>query len=150
VPPVPPIEPSPAAAPPVGTPAVVPPPPPPAVPEPARPNPYAPPLSAPPAYGRQPTVPQYSPNYGAVPKTNVLAIVSLVLSLASVLVGISAIGGIVCGHIALGQIKRTGESGRGLALAGVIVGYALVGFFFLLVLFFVVAVSLSSSTSSNF
>jgi hypothetical protein len=32
--------------------------------------------------------------------------------------------GIVCGHIALSQIKRTGEKGRGYALAGLIVGYA--------------------------
>ncbi len=28
----------------------------------------------------------------------------------------------ICGHIALSQIKRTGEGGRGLTLAGVIIG----------------------------
>ena len=54
-------------------------------------------------------------------RTNTLAIVSLVTSI----IGIS-LAGIICGHIALGQIKRTGEQGYGMALAGVIIGY--VGF----------------------
>ncbi len=30
--------------------------------------------------------------------------------------------GIICGHIALGQIRRTGEAGHGLALAGTVLG----------------------------
>src|SRR5690606_13937548 len=33
------------------------------------------------------------------------------------------LAGIICGHIARGQIKRTGERGRGLALAGTTIGY---------------------------
>jgi hypothetical protein len=32
--------------------------------------------------------------------------------------------GIITGHIALARINRTGERGRGLALAAVIIGYA--------------------------
>lgn len=51
-------------------------------------------------------------------KYNVLAIISLVTSI----VGIS-LAGVICGHIALSQIKRTGESGRGMAIAGTIIGY---------------------------
>jgi len=31
--------------------------------------------------------------------------------------------GVVFGHIALAQIQRTGEQGRGLAVAGLIIGY---------------------------
>jgi hypothetical protein len=31
--------------------------------------------------------------------------------------------GIVLGHVARGQIKRTGEGGRGLATAALIIGY---------------------------
>lgn len=31
--------------------------------------------------------------------------------------------GIVLGHISLAQIKRTGEKGRGLAIAGLVIGY---------------------------
>ncbi|KQV07217.1 hypothetical protein ASC63_07840 [Leifsonia sp. Root112D2] len=63
----------------------------------------------------------YPPQYGyaaAAPRTNVLAIIALVLSLISV-----SIGGVITGHIALSQIKKTGEQGRGLALAGLIIGY---------------------------
>jgi hypothetical protein len=50
--------------------------------------------------------------------TNTLAIVALITSL----VGIH-LAGIICGHIALNQIKASGEGGRGLALAGLIIGY---------------------------
>jgi uncharacterized membrane protein YjfL (UPF0719 family) len=53
---------------------------------------------------------------------NVLAIVSLVASI----VGFSIVG-IVTGHLSLGQIKRTGEQGHGLALAGTIIGYVTAG-----------------------
>ena len=35
--------------------------------------------------------------------------------------------GIVLGHVSLGQIRRTGEGGRGFALAGVIIGWVCVG-----------------------
>jgi peptidyl-prolyl cis-trans isomerase B (cyclophilin B) len=32
---------------------------------------------------------------------------------------------IVCGHVALSQLNRTGDEGRGLAIAGLVVGYVL-------------------------
>ena len=68
---------------------------------------------------------------GSVPAsgTNRLAIVSLVLSLAGLVTyGLTSIVGIVLGHLARGQITRTGEqAGAGLALAGIIVGYSVVG-----------------------
>jgi hypothetical protein len=51
-------------------------------------------------------------------KTNGLAIASLVLGI----VGISIVA-IILGHISLGQINKTGEQGRGMALAGTILGY---------------------------
>ena len=63
------------------------------------------------------STPAYSPA-PAGPKTNTLSIVALILSV----VGVS-IGAVIVGHIALGQIKRTGEAGHGLALAGTIIGY---------------------------
>lgn len=50
-------------------------------------------------------------------RTNGLAIASLVSSFFISLLGI------ILGHIALNQIKRTGEGGRGLAIAGLIIGY---------------------------
>lgn len=84
---------------------------------------YPPP--APPAAG-QPYM--AAPSYAAYPtgpKTNTLAIVSLVASIVGVTLFpfIGNLVGVITGHISLGQIKRTGESGRGLALAGVIVGW---------------------------
>ena len=57
------------------------------------------------------------PGYWA-PPTNTLAIVALVMAF------VVPVAGAICGHVALGQIKRTGESGHGLALAGVIIGWA--------------------------
>ncbi|WP_449279143.1 DUF4190 domain-containing protein [Leucobacter sp. GX0328] len=77
-----------------------------------RPAPHGAPQ--PPAPGLPPQHPYAQPPRG---KTNTLAIIALVGSFFISLVGI------VCGHIALSQIKRRGEGGRGLALAGVIIGY---------------------------
>ena len=62
--------------------------------------------------------PAYAPAPANTNPWNVLSIVSLVASL----VGFGIVG-IITGHIALGQIKRTGEQGRALALAGTIIGY---------------------------
>lgn len=104
--------------------------PPAAAPSAAEPPTAPPPPTAYPAYG-QPAAPG---GYYA-PPTNTLAIISLVLAF------IISIGGIICGHIALSQIKRTGEGGRGLALAGLIIGYVFTGFwvlYFLFIFIFVV------------
>lgn len=69
----------------------------------------------------QPTPPPAPYSGGGLPaseRTNTLSIVALVLGI------VIPIGGIICGHIALSQIKKTGEKGHGLALAGTIIGYA--------------------------
>jgi peptidyl-prolyl cis-trans isomerase B (cyclophilin B) len=50
-------------------------------------------------------------------KTNTMAILALVFAFVFAPVGA------ILGHVALGQIKKTGEDGRGLALAGVIIGW---------------------------
>ena len=64
------------------------------------------------------------------PKTNVLSIISLVLSLLGVLATfiipiVAQIAAIICGHIARSQIRRSGgaETGSGMALAGLIISY---------------------------
>ena len=68
-----------------------------------------------------PPAPQPSPTpYSSAPtgpKTNTLAIISLVLAF------FISLGAVITGHIALNQIKKTGENGRGLALAGLVLGY---------------------------
>jgi hypothetical protein len=62
-----------------------------------------------------------------VAKTNELALVSLICGLAPFIFGpLPAIPAIVFGHLARHQIKRTGEQGGGLALAGLILGWATV------------------------
>jgi hypothetical protein len=55
---------------------------------------------------------------GAPGKTNGFAVASLILGLIGITV-IGAIAGIVLGILALGQIRRTGQRGRGLAIAGI-------------------------------
>lgn len=51
-------------------------------------------------------------------RTNGLAIAAFVMSL----VGFSFIAAIM-GHVAMGQIKRNGEGGNGLAIAAVVIGW---------------------------
>ena len=66
------------------------------------------------------STPQYQ-TYAQAPvqaKTNTLAIVALIS------VFFISLLGIILGHIALNQIKTTGEGGRGLAIAGLVIGYA--------------------------
>jgi len=58
-------------------------------------------------------------------QTNRLAVASLVCALAVFVLPLpTSILAIVFGHIARGQIRRTGEKGDGLALAGLILGWA--------------------------
>ena len=99
-----------------------------------------------------PTYPAAGTAYGAYPtqKTNTMAIVSIIASAAAVITGISAIVGIICGHIALGQIKRTGENGRGLAIAGLIIGYIFVGIGLLLILIGIIAAIAGAASYSSY
>ena len=50
-----------------------------------------------------------------------------VVSLATSVTGFGALAGVITGHVALSQIKDSKQAGRPLALAGVIVGYSLIG-----------------------
>jgi len=59
--------------------------------------------------------------------TNTMAIVSLVLGILSwiALPLVGAIGAVICGHMARGEIRRAPEAyeGDGMAIAGLILGY---------------------------
>jgi hypothetical protein len=96
-------------------------------------------LGSAPAYGAAPTygaAPAYGGGYSAQPKTNTLAIVSLIAGIAG-LVLIPLIGSltaVITGHMSLSQIKRTGEGGRGLGLTGTILGWVGIAFGILLVI----------------
>ena len=62
-----------------------------------------------------------------VARPNGLAIASLACGLAQFVIGpLATIPVIVLGHVARHQIRRTGEQGAGLALAGLVLGWAAV------------------------
>ena len=93
----------------------------------------------------------YAPQYPAGPRTNPLAIVAFVASLAALFIWFfGSLAAVICGHIALSQIKRTGEGGRSLALAGVIIGYVGLGLTVLLVIFYVVIIVAAVSSSNSY
>ncbi|MFA1551697.1 DUF4190 domain-containing protein [Actinomadura chokoriensis] len=70
---------------------------------------------APPPYGE--------PRGGPRPQgTNSLAVASLILGILW-LGWIGSILAIVFGHVSLSQIKRTGQAGKGMAIAGLVLGY---------------------------
>ena len=112
-------------------------------PYPQPPPPYGgPPTYGPPAYpgGYYPTpeyqggyypTPDYQGGYGYVPPqkagTNALAIASLISSFTGLLCCVGSIVAIVLGAIAVRQIKRTGQDGFGLAVAGIVIGIATLG-----------------------
>jgi len=115
--------------------------------------PYAAPRQVPPTY--------QAPGHGAggpvAPRTNPVAVVALVCSLVGVLalavqtvtgggwLGLApGVAGAVCGHVALAQTgrdRRAGlpTAGRGMAVAAIVLGWAVVAFAVLVVLAFVAA-----------
>ncbi len=116
------------------------------------------PYSAPPT-GAPPWGPPYAP-YGVGPpgapfvterRTSGLAIASFVCSVVGIIpffFGLSCVAGIVLGFVALAQIKRTGgaQQGRGLAIAGVVIGFSLIAIFVVIVIV-AVATGHTSQTS---
>ncbi|MEC3979713.1 DUF4190 domain-containing protein [Amycolatopsis sp. H20-H5] len=104
------------------------------------------------AYGPAPAAPQQQPQYGQPPYTqqaygqpygqphnpyspyapqqrnseNGLAIGALVCSILGLCSCVTALPGLIMGHIALAKANRGEAGGRGLALAAVIVGYVVV------------------------
>lgn len=115
----------------------------------AAPAPYPAPSYAPPSYpapypggygAPAPYVDPYNP-YGipASRGTNGMALASLICSVSGIAIcGISSIVGLVLGIVAMNQIKRTGEDGQGMALAGTIIGGIVVAGY---LLFFLIVVA---------
>lgn len=84
--------------------------------------------------------------YGAPPppKSTQNAMISLILSCAGFACCLTAPVGVVFGHIAMGKIKRGEEDGRGMALAGLIVGYIVSAGYLAYIVFMVVVVIMAS------
>ncbi|MBY4212074.1 DUF4190 domain-containing protein [Rhodococcus fascians] len=112
------------------------------------PNPqYGQPQYGQPQYGQAPYV---GAGFRPAPATNTLAIVSLVLAVLGLtfIPLIASVCAVVCGHVAKGQIKRTGEGGSGFATAGLIVGYVSIALFVLVVAaIFIFAIAASNSST---
>jgi hypothetical protein len=114
---------------------------------------YAPPPSAQaPAYSTAPYPPApptgyaHAANYDAANTSgNWMGIASLVLSLSSVLFGITCLGGITFGHMGLSAANKGKADNRGLAPAGVIIGWVFVGFGLLAFALFAALFALDSS-----
>ncbi len=81
---------------------------------------------------------RYAP-VAAAPTTNPLAIAAMILGI----VGTSVLA-VIFGHIALHQIKRSGQGGRGMAITGVILGYIEIGLIVAWFIFLAVAIGQAS------
>ncbi|MEA5457255.1 DUF4190 domain-containing protein [Sinomonas sp. JGH33] len=84
--------------------------------------------------------PAYVPYSQQKTGTNALAIISLITSFFISIVGL------ILGVVALSQIKRTGEGGRGLAIAAIVIGSAGIAFGLLIITFG----ALAGNASTNY
>ena len=80
-----------------------------------------PPYGQPP-YGQQPPYGGYPPQVNYVPATNGFAIASLVLGILWIY-WIGSILALIFGYVAKRQIRERGESGGGMATAGIVLGW---------------------------
>jgi hypothetical protein len=83
-----------------------------------------------PGYGPPPGYPMYAPP----PKTNGMAVASMVVSIVGITMlacygagGVLGIVGAILGHVSRRQIRERQESGDGMALAGIITGWIATG-----------------------
>jgi hypothetical protein len=88
-------------------------------------------------------LPAPQPAYGypayRQPGTNSMAVASLVFGIAEFFTGgLTAIPAVILGHMARRQMQVTGESGRGMAKAGLVLGWTAIALFVLTVVLAVV------------
>lgn len=100
---------------------------------------YAPPYGyqqpyAPPQYGYQPVL-IAAPSSGAATASLIFGILSYIF-----LPVIGAIVAVICGHVAIGQIRASGDrvGGKGMAIAGLVLGYLQIAGVVLFIVFVVI------------
>jgi hypothetical protein len=77
----------------------------------------------------------YQGYYPAAPDpTNGLAVGALICGIAEIFFGLTAIPAVILGHLARQNIRRTGERGDGMAIAGLVLGYLGIGIWTLVIL----------------
>ena len=96
-------------------------------------------------YGTPPNVPYGYTPYAAPQTTNGLAIASMVLGILW-LYWVGSILAVIFGFVAMGQIKQRNQGGRGMATAGLILGFIGIGTLVLVILI----VALGSSATVRF
>jgi uncharacterized membrane protein len=79
-----------------------------------------------------PQVPHTFTRYQQERPTNSLAVASMIFGFATPLFALTAIPAVILGHKARGQIRRTGERGTGMATAGLVIGWTVIGLIALL------------------
>jgi hypothetical protein len=84
-------------------------------------------------------------------KTSSLAIAALASGIAGLFIGFTFIAAIILGHMSLSEIRKNpGMKGRGMAIAGLILGYMLPAFALIAVVAFSVLIALGSQVKSTF
>lgn len=86
----------------------------------------------------------YDPYAQRTPGTNGLAIASLICAFLVPPLGI------ILGHISLSQIRRSGEEGRGVAIAGLAIGYALTALGLVVVVLMIALMAVWSSGYNDY
>ncbi len=113
---------------------------------------YASPQHTSPQYTQYPQPGTYPPGaqWAQPQKTNGMAIASLIVSLAGILtVGATGILGLIFGIVALRQISRTGDAGKGMAIAGIVVGSLMVVFFLFVVIVVITTIATGNVASHS-
>jgi hypothetical protein len=105
--------------------------------------------SAPPTYGGPPPQGYGGQPYAASRGTNVMAILSLVLSILGLFTCITAPIGAILGHVAKRQIATSGEEGKPLATAGIIIGWVLTALFAIGIIIAVIAIVATANNSTT-
>src|SRR5215475_1050947 len=105
----------------------------------------SPPASAPPATGPFGQGASTGLAYGATPppEYNTFAVLSPIFAV------VVPPAGVVLGHLALPQIRRTGERGRAAAIAGLVIGYLMCVLLIAALMWWLTSGSGSNTTTSN-
>ena len=106
------------------------------------------------AYGGQPQYPSYpgppsyypgypAPQFVPIRRTNGLAIASMVLGILWIY-WIGSILALIFGYVARSQIRERGDSGDGMAIAGIVLGWVGLGILGLILFFVIVAAAVGA------
>lgn len=99
-----------------------------------------------PQYGQPPAAPQYGESAPYAPAQrgyNTMAIVAFILAFFISIVGI------ILGFVALSQIKKTGEQGRGLAIAAIIIGFVEIAIGIIIAIIVIAVIGTASTYQIN-